>query len=271
MLTLFIEFLLRTFRAPRSVTNALAAIRNLHLQLDAPTQAFENYTVLAAVRALPLTLRHQPSPAPPATQHLLRLLARASQDFGLKGLIFFTLCTFAFHSLARLSSLVPPHPPFDATRYPTFGDVAVFEGGLLLTIKFAKNVQDAADSFTVPLLPASDPLICPVQAFQALRSAAFSTAPGAPLFLWPGSSGRVACCLTAPVARAFLHTLLHKAGLPEHSYTFHSFRRGGCTLAATRGAAIPDLQALGGWKSQAVHAYLPALPSQVRAASFLAA
>ena len=273
VLTLFVEFLLRTFRSPKSVTNTLASVHHLHLQLGAPVHAFTHYRVLSTIRALPLTVRHLPSPALPVTPALLKRLAFASREWAFKGLVFFSLCTIAFHTLARLSSLVPPSPRFDPSRYPTFGDLSPSGSGFLLTVKFAKNAQALADSFTVLILPSTDPVVCPVAAILALRAAAGHPPPNTPLFHWPTKVDASACLplpsLSAPEARRCLKQLLRKIGCSPSAVTFHSFRRGGCTTAALRGAAVGDLQALGHWHSDAVRAYFPALPAQLRAARLL--
>ena len=269
-LILFLEFLLRSFRTHKAATNALASIKHLHNALGLSTSAFDEFRLKLTLRALPLTVRHVPRPAPPCTLPVLLTLTRTLDHLGPRGFIFKTLCLVAFYSLARLSSLLPPTHPFDHTRYPTMEDVAPGEGGMILRIKFAKTVQDAKDSYSVPILLAQDPRVCPVRALRCLRALFHAAPSSAPLFRWPVSESpralAVAPALTAPTARRWLSFALGEAGLQPGAFTFHSFRRGGCTLAAERGASLHELQSLGHWRSDAVLSYFPAMPAQLRAA-----
>ena len=272
-LSVFVEFLLRSFRSPRSVTGAIASVRHLHDLLGATTAAFTDYSFNLTLRALPLSVRHMPMGAAPCTPALLRRLQLASTGLGLRGLVFFVLCTVAFHTLARLSSLVPASLPFDNTRFPTMGDLIPQDEGLLLQVKFSKTTQAASQVFSVPLLPSPDRSLCPVTALLAMRTALKFPPPDSPLFLWPsqvkGCTSDSFPSLTTGGARQFLRVVLQRAGLSPDTLTFHSFRRGGCTTAAQAGATLPDLKALGHWRSEAVRAYLPALPMQLRAAKRL--
>ena len=272
-LALFLEFLMRSFRAPKSALNTLASVRHLHLQLGATTAPFDHYNLCLSRRALTLSVRHVPSPAPPCNPATLRRLILASRQWGVRGLAFAAMCSIAFHTLARLSSLAPPALPFDATRYPTCADVIHGVGYWLLSVKFAKCSQAAAQGFRVPLLASQDPVVCPVRLLRALLLAHGSLEPSDPLFVvQPGLRGRATAALmalTAPEARAMLRRALDQTLGPGSGFTFHSFRRGGATLAALRGASPGDVKALGHWTSDSALAYFPALPAQLRAAGAL--
>ena len=272
-LILYIEFLLRSYRAPGSVRNALSSVRFLHLFMGHPTDAFADFQLALSLRALPLTVRHTPHPAPPCTLRLLRAICRAVGPLGARGAVFGALCTIAFFSLARLSSLVPPALPHDPTRYPTFGDLIHTQDGILLRVKFAKNAQAADNAFLVPLLRNPDPECCPVNAINLLRRHFPNATGSTPLFPWPlpeTAPGGSSSSLTAPVARRWLALALSRAGEHPQALTFHSFRRGGCTTAVLHGAQQADVQSLGHWRSDAVRHYFPSLPASTRAAHCLA-
>ena len=64
-LVLFGEFLLRSFRAPKSVTNAISAVRAFHLDVGLDVGAFGDRQLFLFRRSLPLTSRHVPTQAPP--------------------------------------------------------------------------------------------------------------------------------------------------------------------------------------------------------------
>ena len=95
-----------------------------------------------------------------------------------------------------------------------------------------------------------------------------------PLFSISGArsrSGASPVSLTMAVARGWLQLLLVALGRGARDFSFHSFRRGACTRAFERGAETGDIMQLGGWRSDAVRAYLPAMEARRRAARSLAA
>ena len=68
---------------------------------------FENFKFNLTKKALTRSMRYLPRPALPITLSILNGICNASQTFGLQGLAFKALCFVSFHSLARLSYLVP--------------------------------------------------------------------------------------------------------------------------------------------------------------------
>ena len=70
----FAEFLLRTYTATKSVTNALSAVKRLHLDCGAEVAVFSAPGVERWKRALPLTVRSVPRPAPPLPLAILEEL-----------------------------------------------------------------------------------------------------------------------------------------------------------------------------------------------------
>ena len=161
----------------------------------------------------------------------------------------------------------PPPPPtayFDPSRFPNLGYLLRVEEGFLLRVKYAKNAQTLDRTFIVPILRADSPLVCPVRTLETLLSKHAHCPLKSPLFCWPAPDGPslADCCapLTAPAARLWLGFALLQAQLRPDALSFHSFRRGGATLAALRGTSKPVLQALGNWKSDAVLAYYPPPP-----------
>ena len=273
-LRLFAEFLLRTCKAAKSVTNALASIKTFHRQLRLPLTAFSDFRVESYIRALPPTVRHVAQPAPPIQRHTLDQLCTLALTQGAHGAVFAALLSTAFFSLARLSSLVPPSQlGFDGTRLPTLGDVRVEGDSVLLRLKWGKNFQAASQGFWVPLPSLTGSVACPVARLGALLRLHGACTSSTPLFAFPacptGSLARPRG-FTLQLARTWLSSCLAVLGLGASGFTFHSFRRGASTLAFERGAALSDIQALGGWRSSAVLEYVPALAARQRAAAVLA-
>ena len=274
VLLLFGEFLLRTYQAPKAVMNVLSSIRGFHLLHGLPTGGCDHYRLFLFKRSLPLTLRHTPLQAPPLPFSLLeQLCARAARRGGL-GVVFRALLAMVFFSMGRLSSFVPAQRGrLDTTRMPTSADVQRTETGFRLRLKWGKAQQDAADAYWVPLEPCAGSPACPVEALKALQALGGGSGARVSLFAFPRGTAQAVRDhrhFTMGLARRWLRWLLEDLGRKGDSYTFHSLRRGACTLAADRGAGVPDIMRLGGWKSQAVQLYMSADTARARAAACLA-
>ena len=268
----FIEFLTLSYRAPKAVSNVVASIRFHHERLGHGDGQFSHIRVRLALRSLAFTMRNHVSPAPPLPFRLLAPLVGAARILGDWDLPFGTLAVFAFFTFARLSSLVPPRTGvFDPSRWPTLGDLRVTEGMATLVIRYSKTRQTADGGFVVPLR-ASQAQPCPVALAAALlvRARSLGLPPSAPLFSSRGAGRRAPISLTQGQARRFLKLTLRAAGVAPDAFSFHSFRRGGCSLAFERGAAEPDLALQGDWRSAAVRSYYPARLARDRVALALA-
>ena len=257
----FLEFLAISYSSPKAVTNVLSSVKFHHARFACDRSVFDHVCVRLAVRSLPFTMWAHVSPAPLFPLRLLRLLGLASQAFGRWALPFTALVVFAFYTFARLSSLVPPSAgAFNSSRWPTLADLTVGGEWATLQLKYSKTRQAADGGFLVPLR-VSQALPCPVRlARRLLRRAKHLGLPlSAPLFT--GGEGRgehLGAFLVQPQARELLKRGLVALGLAPTAFSFHSFRRGGCSLAFERGAVESDLALHGDWRSAAIRDYYPA-------------
>ena len=144
------------------------------------------------------------------------------------------------------------------------------EGGPNCVSNIPRRVRQRRGGLVFPLVPSQGP-VCPVGCASALLAAAAGAGrpQGAPLFMALGPHGGSSRSLTQPLGREFLAKALVLLGLPRHAYTFHSFRRGGCSLAFGRGAAESDLARHGDWRSTAIREYYPATAARQRVAGLL--
>ena len=229
VLILFAEFLARTYRAHRSITNALSSLRTFHLMYGLAVQGFDHFQVGLWKRALPLTLRSVPFQAPAMPFRLLSDLCRRARGMGDRGRTFAALLATAFFSLARLSLLVPQHGGrADRSRVPLLGDAVVRGNSVHLLLKWGKAAQQTTEAFWVPLLPVPGSYACPVLLLRNLLLRAANRAPNTPLFSFTDGGGTGRCgCFHLASARRLLHSLLESAGVAHAGYTFHSLRRGG--------------------------------------------
>ena len=270
----FAEFMLRTYTAAKSVLNVLASVKVLHVEAHFETSAFQDIAVVNWRRALPLTLRTTVNGAPSLPLEALSRFCKLAHSLGTKGKVFATLLSVSFFAMARISSLLPTSLcNFDVSRSPCLADITFTGNECLIYIKWAKNAQLTTQGYTVPLVGFQVKEACPVTnlrwLLQALRRFPLHT----PLFTFPatrGHGGRASQGgFTIRLAREWLKTFNCLAGTQGVTYTFHSFRRGACSLAFERGAELSDLKQLGGWRSDAVASYYPAVAARRRAAAFL--
>ena len=273
VLQAFGEFLLLSCTAPKSVLNALGSVKHFLLDHHLDVAAFADRDLFLWRRALPHSCRHVRAQAPAMPFVLLEQLCVLSLQLGEVGVVFAALVALLFATMARLSSFLPESASaFDVTRLPTFSDVVHWEGVWQLRIKWAKAHQDAAEGFWVPLLPVGGSPACPVTRWVDLRNLSGSRGGLHPLFWCPGvrrPGASYSLPLAMPVAREWLRILLHRLGRGECGSSFHSFRRGACTRAFLQGGQEQDIRRLGGWRSDAVRAYLPVRASRRRAARAL--
>ena len=266
-LLLFGEFLLRGFQTGKSVTNALSSLDTFHTIHGMDASSFHHYRVLLFRRALPLTVRRAPHRAPALPFEVLEQLCLFMKQQGDHGTVFAALLACTFFAMARLSTLAPPtNLGYDSTRYPTLRDIRNLPDRSLLRIKWAKAHQAPGDAYWVPLLPAGSSPACPVGNLAEARARLPHRKPSAPLF---GVGGKESFFFTLRTARQWLKLGLAAVGRPADEFSFHSLRRGACTLAFTQGADISDIKNLGGWRSDAVQCYIPTLASRARAAAAL--
>ena len=259
----FAEFTLRSFTATKSVTNALSAVKRVHLDLGFEVTAFEATALTRWKRALPLTVRWVPRQAPALPFNILESMCTKVATFGQTGRVMAALFAVLYHTMVRISSFLPGTiAGFDVSRHPTLADCRREEWGYSFQVKFAKAHQRPEQAFWVPLLPRPRSAACPVSALARLVSGGRGGG-SVPLFRVGGTP------LSTQVARRWLRVTLSALGLDPSAFTFHSFRRGACAAAFEKGAQLDDLKELGGWRSSAVGLYRPAAAARLRAARAL--
>ena len=274
-LSLFTEFLTGTYSAPNSIFNALSSVRFYHNLLGFSTVGFEDFQFQLTKRALPRSVRFEPNPALPITVDILKGICEFADTQGVMGVAFKTLCVISFHTLARLSSLVPSsRSKLDCTRTVLIEDVLSTQNGFEIIIKWSKVQQFLSQKLTLPLVEGRrQDGTCPAVALSKLLVGLLPGAPvSTPLFAWRELIKGVPKFgyFTIPLARLWLRRALSNVGLDDGKYTFHSFRRGGCQYGYLKGADVGDLKFLGGWNSDAIQSYLPVAQGMSRAANFLA-
>ena len=245
----FGEFLLRTYRAPGSVKNVLASARGFHLLRGFSTLGCDDTRLALFKRALPLTVRHTPAPAPPVTLALLERLCEKALQCGKLGLVFATFLSVLFFSVARASSLLPgTGARLDKTRCPTWGDVRAGWEGLLLQLKWGKNRQSLAEAFWIPLGALRGSRACPVSNLERLRGLWGRGNSSLPLFAWPGAGGRTGdtCFAHSAPGSTVAQALLGSAGPGGQGLYFTFFQERGGNFGFQQRSNVGGCETVGG-------------------------
>ena len=269
-LCLFAEFLIRSYKSPTSVLNALSSVKFFHLLGHFDVTAFSNFRFLLTRRAIPRSFNFVQHPTSGLDLTQLKSLCNLARSLGVQGKVFATLCITLFFSMARLSSFLPSSlSVFDHTKIVTLGDISVTKFGFNLKLNWSKTDQNFGRGIIIPLLKARDPALCPVLALSDLINILpLNVKSSIPLFSWVLGQDGPLHSFTISMARLWLSRLCKLLKWNSH-ITFHDFRRGSCRLAYDKGADLYAIKALGNWKSDCIDIYLPSHSARLRAATKL--
>ena len=245
-----------------SIGKYLNIVRIIHRELGLPNPLEDNYALNVVLKGIKKTKGNSVSRKLPITPQIL-LGIRASLNLKKpQDVLFWAACLVSFFGLFRKSNVVPKSPAtFQPTKHFTVGDVCKCPEGLSIKVKWSKTIQFHERSFDVPLPFMLNHPLCPVTALMNLLMLHRELHSGSPLF----SLGSVASVLTQASFVNQLHHHLANSGVPPHSYSGHSFRRGGASWAFEAGLPGEVIQSLGDWKSQAYLIYLEInLPSKFK-------
>ena len=235
VLLLFGEFLLRGYRAPRSVTNGFSSLRGFHLDRDLDASAFESRQL-----------------------SLLRCSKYFAGDRGPSGVVFAALLSVTFFTLAMVFMIFPGFHP-SLTWMSRMTRCGFGSSGLNATRERGRDISALATS---PQLASVGRRAAHTTGLggtgQPQAHTSLSQIPRGPhrlqgQFLHGRGGSPLAGCFAGPRGYG-----LH---IPLTARLLARFRAG---------PSIPDLQSLGGWRGSLVHLYLPATAARQRAATFLA-
>ena len=151
-------------------------------------------------------------------------------------------CFFPF---LRISNILPHTiASFDLSRHLARRDVIFGPQQATIIIKWSKTLQDRRNIKTIYISVLGASPLCPVANLKAM----FNTFPAdrnQPLFLIPRANGKLVP-LTNSVARKHLKQISNRLQI-RHPFTFHAFRKAGCTWAFHHGVPIQHLMAQGTW------------------------
>ena len=256
-LCLYATYLSNRLKAPKAVSNYMAAVRLLHKYLDLLPENMDSFQLSLILRAIKINKRHCEHQKPPIDPPLLKRLCQLCDRIkSPSSRMLKCALVFAFYGFLRQSNLAPRRShDFDPTRHTCRGDIIITHNtSISILIKWSKNRQSMEDNMIVSLPSMPGDSLDPVTAYRNMLKDVPTASANDPLLQLPsnGSSQTV----TVNTLRRGLAKLLAACNINPHLYSLHSLRRGGASAAYTAGADPHHIMQHGGWKSQAFWGYI---------------
>ena len=147
----------------------------------------------------------------------------------------------------------PSRVAFEKAKHLQRKDICMCQSGLIVKIKWAKNLNFFDKEFLIPITHIKNSPLCPVLAFTEMIKS-IPASPSSPAFVYPCQGTLVT--ITHSDYSKFLSLLLQKSGYNSQLFSPHSLRRGSASLAFQAGVPPLLIQAHGIWKSDAYKEYL---------------
>ena len=174
------------------------------------------------------------------------------------GYIYKAVFLLAFFAFLHLSNQVPPFiSSFSTSTHLCRGDIIFQPEFTTLILKWSKTIQKQSQFATVQIPSLGTSPLCPLAAVQNMASR-LPLPSNSPMFAIPQGSGVIP--LTQSKVRCFLALILTSLDIDPSTYSFHSFRRLGASLAFNSNVSLQSIQHHGTWSSDAVWSYIISNP-----------
>ena len=250
-LSLYAQFLSRTFKSTQSIRNYLSGVKTMHYLLGYSVDHINGFLINLGLRGIartnPYCIRQAQAITP---DHLLQMATFL--DFTKPiDLVYWCLFLFAFFLFARKSNLVPSSSKDrKEKKFLLRKDVKFGNDHLLIHMKWSKTIQFGERVLETPLIAIPGSVLCPVSAYKRMCKKVRAKNSD-PLFTLPDKS-----CITYKMFQSKLRLLISKFKLDPLMFSTHSFRMGGATYAFKSNIPSELIQLHGDWKSDAYKKYL---------------
>lgn len=237
-----------------SIPRYISVVNLLHKEGDVPCPS-HNFMVSSLLKGIQRKKGTTVSRKLPITPHVL-IRIKLSLNLNLQeDLIFWSICVTMFFGFFRKGSLLHSNGVFKSSQHIRRQDFTFHPWGISVKVRHSKTIQLQQRCLSVPLVALSNNnALCPVRALLL----AFTSTVGADLNGPPFVTCRhgLFSQFSPNLFSTKLKHVLEKAGLPQHEYSGHSFRRGAATWAMEKGMPPDLIQILGDWKSDTYKIYI---------------
>ena len=251
ILSLYAQFLSRTFKPTKSIKNYISGIKIMHYILGFSTDKINDFLLNLSLKGIARLHPHCIQQAHVITPTMLSQMSSHMNLTAKIDIVYWCLFLFAFYLFARKSNLVPTTKRDLKSKKFLLRKNVSHEGELLLvTMNWSKTIQYGERLLQTPLIPIPGSVLCPVSAYNNMCSQV-KAKPDDPLFSLPKGQ-----YVTYSKFQSKLRELISKLSLEPQLYSSHSFRRSGATFAFQSGCSSELVQLQGDWKSDAYRRYL---------------
>ena len=165
-----------------------------------------------------------------------------------ESILFSAVFTIAFFGFFRVGELVQ-NTRTDVGHILQTSNVKILTSVNALEIRIPISKTDQLGRGATIVLPATNQVVCPVQAVKAYLQLR-------PNFLWSFFRHLSGSPLTRYQFVAVLKSVLQAVGVDSTLYSSHSFRIGAATSASLAGISDEKIAQLGRWKSDSFKTYI---------------
>ena len=268
-LCLYIQFLTRSLKSPKSVRNYVHGLKTLHNMLDFPFPPLSSLDVKLTFRGIERRIQHVPSRAVPVTPALLLDIVKYLDLSDPYDATTWCLFLFLFFLFSRRSQFVPDNVKDLAKSHMVLrSDIQLLGGLIHVSFRWTKTLQFGGRVLVIPLVPVPGSPLCPVSAYARMLKL-LPAPPSSLAFVFP--SGKSFAPISYWSFQSLFRRLVGLTGRDPAGYSTHSFRRGGASFAYSVGVRGELIQAQGDWASDAYKVYLEmAFPQRVQVARAMA-
>ena len=223
-LSLYVQFLSRSLKAPSSIRNYVSGLKTIHTLMDIPFPDTKSLDVRLTLRGLERLTHYVPRKAVPVTPSLLVDIYNLLDMTQPIDVVFWCLFLFMFFLLGRKSQFLPDSTvKFDSHKLLSRSKVTLFSDHIRVSFSWTKTLQFGGQILHFPLFPIPNSPLCPVTAFLTMVSLV-PASPRSPAFVYP--SGKALIPITYRVFQRIFKSLVSMTGRDPTNYSSHSFRRG---------------------------------------------
>ena len=249
-LSLFAQFLSRSFRSIQSIKNYISGVKTLHYLLGYPTSQINEFVINLSLRGINRLHQHLVKKAQAITPSILLQFYEHMDMESATDTVFWCLFLFAFFLFARKSNLVPDTPNYKDKKFLLRQNVKQIDKILIVSINWSKTIQFGQRILEIPLVRIPGSVFCPVRAYQNMCKKVKASRVD-PLFSLPKGK-----CIIYAEYQKKIRELVREIGLDPESFSSHSFRGGGSSYAFRSNVPTELIKSHGDWRSDCYQQYL---------------
>ena len=249
ILSLYAQFLGRTFKSTQSIKNYISGIKTMHYMLGYSTEKINDFLLNLSLKGIARLNPYCIRQALPITPSMLIQMYSFMDLTDPVDVVYWCLFLFAF---ARISNLVPTSKSdMKDKKFLLRKNVSIGANYIIVSMNWSKTIQFGERVLQTPLIRIPGSVLCPVTA-MSLCVKRLKPSQKILCFLYL-TNGK---CITYSKFQSKLRELISKLQINPDMYSSHSFRRGGSTWAFESGVPSDLIQFQGDWRSDAYKKYL---------------